>query len=59
MCVCVSYRNTHRSSDCDETFVSCSQHAHVGFGDVKNFKITLAGVPSVALHSDLDEILHT
>ena len=45
-----------RSSDCDETFISCCKRARGGFG---NLKIVLAGVPSVALISDLDEILHT
>ena len=27
----------HRSSDCDETFTSCCKHAHVGFGNLKNY----------------------
>ena len=52
----VPYRSTHHSSDCDETFRSCCKHACSGFG---NLKIVLAGVFVVALHSDLDEILHT
>ena len=52
------YRSTHHSSDCNETFTSCCKHARGGFGNVKKFKIVLAGVPGVALHSDLDEILH-
>ena len=45
------------SSDCNEFFTSC-KHAHGGFGNSKNLKIALAGVSSVALHSDLCEILH-
>ena len=50
-------RSTHHSSDCDETFTSC-KHARGGFGNLKNFKIGLAGVPCAALHFDLDEIFH-
>ena len=48
-CVCVPYRNTHRSSDGDETFTSCCKHARGGYENLKNLKIVLAGVPGVAL----------
>ena len=46
VCVCVPYRSTRRSSDCDETFTSCCKHYRGGFGNLKNL---LAGVPDVAL----------
>ena len=59
VCVCVPYRSTFRSSDCDETFTSYCKHSRGGFGNLKNLKTVLAGVPGVALRSDLDEILHT
>ena len=49
VCVCVPYRSTHRSSDCDESFTSCYKHSRGGFGNLKNLKIVLAGVPGVAL----------
>ena len=54
----LQYRSTHRSSDCDETFTSYCNHAWGGFGNLRNLKTILAWVPGVALHSDLDEILH-
>ena len=44
--MCVPYRSTHCSSDCDESFTGCCKHARGGFG---NFKIVQAGVLSVAL----------
>ena len=48
-----------RSPDCDETFTSCKQ-TRGGFGNFKKkLKIALAGVTGVAVHSDLDEILHS
>ena len=43
------YRSTHRSSDYDETSKSYCKHARGGFGNLKNLKIVLAGVPGVAL----------
>ena len=43
------YRSIHSSSDCDETFTSCCKHPRGGFGNLKNLKIVLAGVPGVAL----------
>ena len=43
------YRGIHRLSDCDETFTSYWKHARDGFGNLKNVKIVLAGVPGVAL----------
>ena len=45
--------------DCDETFTSCWIHARGGFGNLRKLEIVLAAVSCVALHSDLDEILHT
>ena len=53
------YRSTQRSSDCDETFTSCWERARGGFGNKKKLKIVLAGTSGVALHSELDQILHT
>ena len=46
------------SSDCDDTFTSCCTHARGGFGNLRKLKTVLAAVSCVALHSDLDEILH-
>ena len=34
----LTYRSTHRSPDCDETFTSCSKHARGGFGSLKKCK---------------------
>ena len=48
-----------RSSNCDETFTSCWIHGRGGFGNLRKLKTVLAAVSCVALHSDLDEILHT
>ena len=47
VCVSVPYRSPHRSSDCDDTFTSCCKHPRDGFGNLKNLKIVLAGVPDV------------
>ena len=41
----VPYRSPHRSSDCDETSISCCKYSRGGFGNLKNLKIVLAGVP--------------
>ena len=43
------YRSIRHSSDYDVTFKSCCKHARDGFGNLKNLKIVLAGVPGVAL----------
>ena len=34
VCVCVSYRSTHCSSDCDENFKRCCKHAPDGVGNL-------------------------
>ena len=47
-CLCVPYRSTHSSSDCNEIFTSCCKHACGGFANFKYLKIVLAGVPGVA-----------
>ena len=49
VCMCVPYRSPHRSSDCDETFTSCCKNSRGSFGNLKKFKIVLAGVPGVAI----------
>ena len=49
LCVSVPYRSTHHSSDCYETFTSCSKHALSGFGNLKKLKTVLAGVPCVLI----------
>ena len=41
------YRSTHGSSDYDQTFTSYCKHVRGGFGNLKVFKIVLAGVPGV------------
>ena len=55
----LTYRSIQQSSDCDETFTGCWKHARGGFGNLRKLKIVLAGVSCVALHFDLDDILHT
>ena len=48
-CLCVPYRNTHRSSDWNETFTSSFERVRAGFGNLKKLKFVLAGVSGVAL----------
>ena len=55
----LSYRRIHHSFYCDETLTSCWKRARGDFGNLRKLKIVLAGVSCVALHSDLDDILHT
>ena len=43
------YKVTHDPFDYDECFTSYSKHTRGGFGNLKNVKIVLAGVPGVAL----------